>query len=113
MPSGLLDVTANIAEKRQYHHGRGRADRRGRLARSDQGHEGPRDLEQRDRRHRGQKIQRNLGDLAKEAGTTTAGKIAIVNNLWGEFKEKIGGAIVGTDEFKNSSTGLRVRRWST
>jgi len=48
------------------------------------------------------KLQLNLGNLAEEAGTTTAGKIAIVNNLWDEFKEKIGAAILGSDNLQNS-----------
>lgn len=48
------------------------------------------------------KIDRNLGNLAEEGATKGSGAIARMNNLWDEFKEKIGAAILGSDGLKSS-----------
>jgi len=54
------------------------------------------------------KIDRNLGNLAEEGAQKGSGAIARLNNLWDEFKEKIGAAILGSDGLKKSlgPTGL-------
>jgi hypothetical protein len=48
------------------------------------------------------KIDKNLGNLAEEGAQKGSGAIARMNNLWGEFKEKIGAAILGSDGLKSS-----------
>lgn len=51
------------------------------------------------------KLERNLGDIARETDANSR-TIAMANNLWGEFQEKLGGAILGSNGMKDSSTGL-------
>lgn len=48
------------------------------------------------------KIDTNLGNLAEEGAKKGSGAIARMNNLWGEFQEKIGAAILGSDNLKHS-----------
>lgn len=45
--------------------------------------------------------QRSMGAATKEAGTF-GGQLAQVNNLWGEFKEEVGFAIIGSDGATNA-----------
>lgn len=48
------------------------------------------------------KIDRNLGNLAEDGATKGSGAVARLNNLWDSFKEKIGLAIIGSEDFKGA-----------
>lgn len=55
------------------------------------------------------KLETNLNGLAEAAGGTNAGKLIRANNLWGEFQEKIGAAILGSEGLQESSGRLITR----
>jgi hypothetical protein len=52
------------------------------------------------------KINKNLGDLAVEGGRTSEGMLKRAANLWDEFQENIGKAVIGSDAFQDSGIGL-------
>lgn len=52
------------------------------------------------------KINKNLGDLAVEGGRTSEGMLRRAANLWDEFQENIGKAVIGSDAFQDSGVGL-------
>jgi hypothetical protein len=51
-------------------------------------------------------LRANLSGLAEQEGQTTAGKLQTLNNLWDEFKIKVGQAIIASHGFQDGSSGL-------
>jgi hypothetical protein len=55
------------------------------------------------------KLRTNLGGLANSEGKELGTQVTILNNLWNEFKEKVGLAIIGSDRLGGSVGGLQQR----
>jgi hypothetical protein len=52
------------------------------------------------------KLRQNVGGFAESEGKTFGGRVQILSNLWNEFKEQVGLAIIGNDRLKNSMGDL-------
>ena len=101
----LLDVTAKIAEFRQI----SMADAAQVAIKANNGlARGMQDLgiETKETGDLIAKIDKNLGDFAIEAGKTNEGVLKRATNLWGEFQENIGLAVLGSEAWKEGNPAL-------
>lgn len=101
----LLGVTADVAAKRHQ----SMADAADAVGKASIGlTKGVRDLgvQTTDATEAIKQLRENTTGFAEADGKTAGGRLVELNHLWGEFKEQIGFAIIGSDNLKGAMSGL-------